>query len=42
MKAMRESEIDAAARPPTRKLPARGREDPLHRVDDVCRDPVLE
>ena len=42
MKAMRESEIGAAARPPIRNLPARDREDPLKRVDDVCRDPVLE
>ena len=42
MKAMRESEIGAAARPPIRNLPARDREDPLKRVDDVCQDPVLE
>ena len=42
MKAMRESEIGAAARPPMPNSSARGREDPLKRVEDVCRDPVLE
>eukprot|EP00563_Minutocellus_polymorphus_P012128 CAMPEP_0181064940 /NCGR_PEP_ID=MMETSP1070-20121207/24468_1 /TAXON_ID=265543 /ORGANISM="Minutocellus polymorphus, Strain NH13" /LENGTH=615 /DNA_ID=CAMNT_0023145287 /DNA_START=178 /DNA_END=2025 /DNA_ORIENTATION=- len=49
MKAMSESEIvESPTSPgtvrtrPVRNLPARDREDPLKRVDDVCRDPLLE